>query len=77
MIFMSFFQSQKQKEYIQKLEEAIQSFTGRSEALDDSKGFPFENIQELKEFGYPQLTLAKRMEDMAVPYMIFSYAKKK
>ncbi|MEC0345303.1 acyl-CoA dehydrogenase family protein [Peribacillus frigoritolerans] len=56
---MSFFQSQKQKEYIQKLEAAIQSFTGRSEALDDSKGFPYENIQELKEFGYPQLTLAK------------------
>ena len=59
MIFMSFFQSQKQKEYIQKLEEAIQSFSARSEALDDSKGFPFENIKELKEFGYPQLTLAK------------------
>lgn len=59
MIFMSFFQSQKQKEYIQKLEEAIQPFSSRSEALDDSKGFPFENIQELKEFGYPKLTLAK------------------
>ncbi|MFP3509474.1 acyl-CoA dehydrogenase family protein [Peribacillus sp. SIMBA_075] len=56
---MSFFQSQKQKEYIQKLEEAIQPFSSRSEALDDSKGFPFENIQELKEFGYPKLTLAK------------------
>ncbi|MFE4813921.1 acyl-CoA dehydrogenase family protein [Peribacillus simplex] len=56
---MSFFHSQEQKEYIQKLEEAIQSFSGRSEALDESKGFPFENIQELKEFGYPQLTLAK------------------
>ncbi|WP_230302898.1 acyl-CoA dehydrogenase family protein, partial [Peribacillus simplex] len=56
---MSFFQSQKQKEYIQKLEEAIQSFSARSEALDVSKGFPFENIKELKEFGYPQLTLAK------------------
>lgn len=59
MVFMSFFQSQKQKEYIQKLEEAIQPFSSRSEALDDSKGFPFENIQELKEFGYPKLTLAK------------------
>ncbi|MFD6210193.1 acyl-CoA dehydrogenase family protein [Peribacillus sp. NPDC060253] len=56
---MSFFQSQKQKEYIQKLEEAIQSFSGRSEALDESNGFPFENIQELKDFGYPKLTLAK------------------
>ncbi|RRN72965.1 acyl-CoA dehydrogenase [Peribacillus simplex] len=56
---MSFFQSQKQKEYIQKLEEAIQPFSSRSEALDDSKGFPFKNIQELKEFGYPKLTLAK------------------
>lgn len=59
MIFMSFFQSQEQKEYIQKLEEAIQSFSARSEVLDDTKGFPFENIQELKEFGYPKLTLAK------------------
>ncbi|MGE7760301.1 acyl-CoA dehydrogenase family protein [Peribacillus sp. NPDC097895] len=57
---MSFFQSQKQKEYLQKLEEAIQSFSGRSEALDESNGFPFENIQELKEFGYPKLTLAKK-----------------
>ncbi|MGE7185420.1 acyl-CoA dehydrogenase family protein [Peribacillus sp. NPDC006672] len=56
---MSFFQSQKQKEYIQKLEEVIQPFSSRSEALDDSKGFPFENIRELKEFGYPKLTLAK------------------
>lgn len=59
MIFMSFFQSAEQKEYIQKLEAAIKSFSGRSENLDESKGFPFENIQELKDFGYPKLTLAK------------------
>ncbi|MGE7603000.1 acyl-CoA dehydrogenase family protein [Peribacillus sp. NPDC097675] len=58
-MIMSFFQSAEQKKYIEKLEQAIQSFPERSEALDESKGFPFENIQELKDFGYPILTLAK------------------
>ncbi|MGE7765858.1 acyl-CoA dehydrogenase family protein [Peribacillus sp. NPDC096540] len=56
---MSFFQSAEQKEYIQRLEAVIKPFSGRSENLDESKGFPFENIQELKDFGYPKLTLGK------------------
>lgn len=56
---MLFFQSRKQQEYIQRLEEAIQPFADRAEALDTTNGFPFENIKELKDFGYPKLTLAK------------------
>ncbi|WP_057914954.1 acyl-CoA dehydrogenase family protein [Peribacillus muralis] len=56
---MLFFQSQKQREYIQKLEKAIQCFADRAEALDATNGFPFENMKDLKDFGYPKLTLAK------------------
>ncbi|MGE7662771.1 acyl-CoA dehydrogenase family protein [Peribacillus sp. NPDC097197] len=54
-----FYQTDAQKKYIEELERAIQSFPDRSESLDESKGFPFDNIQELKAFGYPTLTLAK------------------
>lgn len=56
---MSFFQSIEQKAYIEKLENAIQDFPCRSELLDESKGFPFENMKELKDFGYHRFTLAK------------------
>jgi len=54
-----FFQSKEQEEYINSLNAAIQLFSERAEALDESRGFPFENMKELKEFGYPTLTLAK------------------
>ena len=56
---MSFFQTNDQEEYIHRLENAIQDFAKRAESLDETRGFPFENIKELQKFGYPTLTLAK------------------
>ncbi|WP_285765941.1 acyl-CoA dehydrogenase family protein [Peribacillus sp. SI8-4] len=56
---MLFFQSRNQQEYLQRLEDAIRNFADRAEAIDVTNGFPFENINELKAFGYPKLTLAK------------------
>lgn len=56
---MSFFQSKEQESYIKSLEQAIKQFSTRAQALDESRGFPFKNMQELKEFGYHTLTLSK------------------
>ncbi len=56
---MSFYQTKEQEQYIESLGHAIKSFKSRAAHLDETKGFPFKNIQELKEFQYPQLTLAK------------------
>ncbi|MFD0050045.1 acyl-CoA dehydrogenase family protein [Actinomycetes bacterium NPDC127524] len=56
---MSFFQTEEQKEYIKKLEQAIVSFSEREQELDESRSFPYQNIRELKNFGYTALTLPK------------------
>jgi alkylation response protein AidB-like acyl-CoA dehydrogenase len=56
---LPFYQTQQQKEYIEKLGIAIDSFSDRAKDLDDGGGFPFKNIEELKRFGYHTLTLAK------------------
>ncbi|MFJ5623983.1 acyl-CoA dehydrogenase family protein [Peribacillus loiseleuriae] len=56
---LSFFQSDKQKTYIEQLGSAISDFASRAGTLDETRGFPFENIQKLKDFGYTKLTLGK------------------
>lgn len=56
---MVFFQTKEQEVYINNLEVAIGSFAKRAKELDESRGFPFENMNELKEFGYQTLTLSK------------------
>lgn len=56
---MAFFQTKEQAEYIKSLEHAIDSFSKRAAELDETRGFPFENMKELKTFGYHMLTLAK------------------
>lgn len=59
MISVTFFQTKEQEEYIKSLESAICSFSKRAVELDESRGFPFENMKELKKFGYTTLTLSK------------------
>ena len=56
---MVFFQTKEQEQYIKSLESAIRTFSERAAELDESRGFPFENMEELKKFGYPTLTLPK------------------
>ncbi len=56
---MPFFQNKEQETYIRNLERSIRLFSERAQELDESRGFPFENMKELKEFGYHTLTLAK------------------
>lgn len=56
---MAFFQTKEQEEYIKSLEEAIGLFSERAAELDESRGFPFENMKDLKNFGYHTLTLSK------------------
>ncbi|MFC0190134.1 acyl-CoA dehydrogenase family protein [Fictibacillus aquaticus] len=56
---LSFFTCDKQKAYIKKLDVAVKHFADRAAELDESNGFPFENIKELKDFGYTKLTLPK------------------
>lgn len=56
---MSFFQSKQQETYIKNLEQSIHLFSERAQTLDETKGFPFENMRKLKEFGYHTLTLSK------------------
>ena len=56
---MPFFQTKEQEKYIRGLESSIHLFSERAQELDESKGFPFENMKELKDFGYHTLTLSK------------------
>lgn len=56
---MTYFQSEKQEQYINSLELVVQPFINRAEELDESRGFPFQNMEELKRFGYHCLTLPK------------------
>ena len=56
---MPFFQSKQQETYIKNLEQSIHLFSERAQALDETRGFPFENMKGLKEFGYHTLTLSK------------------
>ena len=56
---LPFFQNKEQETYIRNLERSIRLFSERAQELDESRGFPFENMKELKEFGYHTLTLAK------------------
>ncbi|PLT28237.1 acyl-CoA dehydrogenase family protein [Peribacillus deserti] len=56
---MTFFQHREQQKYIQELEKITQNFALRSQELDESGGFPYENIRDLKDFGYTKLTLPK------------------
>lgn len=56
---MPFYQSDQQKEYIDELGKAIQDFSKRAQELDETGGFPFKNMEELKQFGYHTLTLPK------------------
>lgn len=56
---MPFYQTELQKQYIESLGKAIENFSKRAPELDESRGFPFKNIEELKGYGYHTLTLAK------------------
>ncbi|WP_026695757.1 acyl-CoA dehydrogenase family protein [Peribacillus kribbensis] len=56
---MSFFQNENQREYIEKLAMVTEKFSERAQMLDETRGFPFQNIQDLKDFGYTKLTLPK------------------
>ena len=74
---MVFFQTKEQEQYIKNLESAIRTFSERAAELDESRGFPFENMEELKKFGYHTLTLSKNMEEKVDPFMIFYLVKKR
>ncbi|WP_409299016.1 acyl-CoA dehydrogenase family protein [Peribacillus sp. SCS-26] len=54
---MIFYKNEHQKNYIEKLGKLTERFSERAEALDETGAFPFDNIQELKDFGYTRLTL--------------------
>lgn len=56
---MSFYTSFDQKNYIEKLGTVTAKFAERAFELDESRGFPFENIKDLKAFGYLTYTLPK------------------
>ncbi|MBM7691340.1 alkylation response protein AidB-like acyl-CoA dehydrogenase [Peribacillus deserti] len=56
---MTFYQSAEQKNYINQLEELTKKFAVRAQELDESRSFPFQNISDLKQFGYTKLTLPK------------------
>lgn len=60
MIRLSFYQTSEQKKYIEELGIAIKNFAAREAELDETGDFPFENIKELKNFGYTTLTLPKQ-----------------
>ena len=56
---MTFFQTKEQKEYIRDLEVLHVVYFRNVRRTHESKGFPFENMKELKEFGYHTLTLSR------------------
>jgi len=57
---LSFYQNSNQKKYIEELGLAIKDFAAREAELDETGDFPFENMKELKNFGYTTLTLPKQ-----------------
>lgn len=56
---MKFQQLPTLEERIAYLQTLTEKFRERAAKIDAEKGFPFENIQELKESGYTSLTLPK------------------
>ena len=50
---------QTKEERAELLNETVKSFKERAQEHDENLTFPFENFKELKEIGYPALTLPK------------------
>lgn len=52
-----FIRSDKQKDWLQKLQKLESKFKNRAAEIDELAIFPKENIQELVDMGYPSVTL--------------------
>ena len=57
---MHFFRNESEHKYVEQLTSVIEVFADRAVELDESRGFPFQNIKDLKACGYTTLTLPKQ-----------------
>ncbi len=57
---MNFFRNDVEKKGVEELTPVIAPFAERAQELDESRGFPFQNIQDLKASGYTSFTLPVR-----------------
>lgn len=56
---MNFIRNEWQANYLHELDRLLPNFSSRAFHLDETRGFPFENVKELQEFEYTKLTLPK------------------
>ncbi|MFX3623653.1 MAG: acyl-CoA dehydrogenase family protein [Ectobacillus sp.] len=71
---LSFIKTERQKQWMHKLEPLVASFRKREHLLDEFGSFPFENIQELKDIGYTALTVPREFggEEVSLyDYLLF------
>ena len=54
-----FIQTEKQREWLKKLETLEQNFKEQAQIIDEASVFPFENFKKLREIGYTKITLPK------------------
>ncbi|WP_153127169.1 acyl-CoA dehydrogenase family protein [Peribacillus tepidiphilus] len=57
---MVFIKNEEQQKWLDRLKPILARFAERAFELDESRGFPFENVQDLKDIGYTRLTLPKK-----------------
>ncbi|RBW71173.1 acyl-CoA dehydrogenase [Bacillus taeanensis] len=55
-----FVKTERQKQLFTKISELADRFSERSEEIDQTGSFPFQNIEELKSAGYTSLTVPKK-----------------
>lgn len=54
-----FIKSEMQREWLQKLDTVKETIMQHAQQNDEEARFPYENIEKLKEIGYPKVTLPK------------------
>ena len=54
-----FIKTEKQQEWLKKLETLEQNFKEQAQQIDEASVFPFENFKKLREIGYTKITLPK------------------
>ncbi|WP_274309073.1 acyl-CoA dehydrogenase family protein [Solibacillus daqui] len=54
-----FIKTDKQREWLTKLESLEQSFKQQAQQIDEAAVFPFDNFKRLREVGYTKITLPK------------------
>ena len=65
----------EQLEVMKRLKAAVKSFDKRAPHYEANRGFPFENIEDLKEIGYTRLTLPKEFGGYGEGLQTFLYGQ--